>query len=100
MTTTEEFLTVEQLAARLGWTAKTVQNKMSGKEAVFQRGVHYDSPRGLPTLFRWSAVLALYQFKEPSIAEGTRTDLTTPPVFRAAAGARRPGEKRSGEIGA
>ena len=97
MTTPEEFLTVEQLAARLGWTAKTVQNKMSGKEAVFQRGVHYDSPRGLPTLFRWSAVLALYQFRDSPIGEGTRSDFSELPVSRAAAGARRPGEKRAAE---
>ena len=66
MTTNEELLTVDQLAARLGWSPKTVMNKMSGKDAIFQRGVHYDSPRGLPTLFRWSAVLSLYQFSDSS----------------------------------
>jgi hypothetical protein len=85
---TEELITVEQLAARLGWTPKTVQNKMGGKDAIFQRGVHYDSPRGLPTLFRWSAVLALYRF------DGERSMAT------AAAGARLPGEKRANGNGA
>ena len=76
----EEYLTVEQLAARLGWEPKTVQNKMSGKDRIFIRGVHFDSPSGMPTLFRWSAVLAIYQF------DGER------PVSSAAAGARMPGE--------
>jgi len=85
---TEEYLTVEQLAQRLGWTPKTVQNKMSGKDAVFQRGVHFDSPPGMPTLFRWSAVLAIYRF------DGERA------VSTAATGARVPGEKRLREVGA
>ncbi len=78
----EEYLTVEQLAQRLGWTPKTVQNKMSGKDAIFKKGVHFDSPPGMPTLFRWSAVLAIYQF------DGER------PASSAAAGARQPGESR------
>jgi hypothetical protein len=78
---TEEYLTVEQLAQRLGWTPKTLLNKMSGKNAIFKRGVHFDSPRGLPTLFRWSAVLAIYQF------DGER------PASSAAAGVRLPGER-------
>jgi hypothetical protein len=78
----EEFLTVEQLAQRLGWEPKTVQNKMSGKDAIFTRGVHYDSPPGMPTLFRSSAVLALYRF------DGERVMPT------AAAGARQVGDSR------
>lgn len=82
----EELLTVDQLAARLGWTPKTVMNKMSGKDAIFRRGVHYDSPRGLPTLFRWSAVLALYQFSDGPIGHA---EVSAPPASRAAAGARR-----------
>ncbi len=78
----EEYLTVEQLAQRLGWTPKTVQNKMSGKDAIFKKGVHFDSPPGMPTLFRWSAVLAIYQFDDER------------PASSAAAGARQPGESR------
>ena len=58
----DEYLTVEQLATRLGWAPKTVQNKMGGNP--FIRGVHYDSPSGMPTLFRWSAVLALYRWTD------------------------------------
>jgi hypothetical protein len=84
--TSEEFLTVDQLAARLGWTAKTVQNKMSGKNAIFRRGVHFDDPQGMPTLFRWSAVLALYRF------DGERAM----PI--AAAGARMPREKSTNRV--
>jgi hypothetical protein len=84
----EEYLTVDQIAARLGWSPKTVQNKMSGPDPVFKRGVHYDSPRGLPTLFRWSAVLALYRF------DGERIEPT------AAAGAKMPGEKRGRDVAA
>ena len=78
----EEFLTIEQLAARLGWEPKTVRNKMTGEKAVFKRGIHFDNPPGMPTLFRWSAVLAMYRF------DGER------PIPTAAAGARLPGEKR------
>jgi hypothetical protein len=76
----DDLITVAELARRLGWEPKTVQNKMSGKDRVFIRGVHFDSPPGLPTLFRWSAVLALYRF------EGERV------IPTAAAGARLPGE--------
>ena len=47
----EEYLTVEQLAARLGWEPKTVLNKMTGKDPIFTRGVHFDSPRGVCRLF-------------------------------------------------
>jgi hypothetical protein len=32
----EEYLTVEQLAQRLGWTPKTVQNKM-GRNGIFKK---------------------------------------------------------------
>lgn len=78
----DEYLTVEQLAARLGCEPKTVQNKMTGKDAIFKRGIHFDSPPGMPTLFRWSAVLELYRF------DGERT------ISTAAAGARQPGESR------
>jgi hypothetical protein len=61
MNSANEYLTVEQLAQRLGWTAKTVHNKMG---RVFIRGVHFDSPPGMPTLFRWSAVLSLYRWND------------------------------------
>ena len=59
---TEEYLTVEQLAARLGWDPKTVRNKMGPKNGTFTKGVHYSEAPGLPVMFRWSAVLALYRW--------------------------------------
>lgn len=76
----EEFLTVEQLAQRLGWKPKTIENKMSGKDAIFKRGIHFDSPPGMPTLFRWSAVLELYTWKtpEPAISPSLHTDDSIP----------------------
>jgi hypothetical protein len=58
---TEEFLTVEELARRLNWAPKTVRNKM-GPRGIFKRGIHYSEAPGLPVLFKWSAVLALYRW--------------------------------------
>jgi hypothetical protein len=61
----EEFLTVQQLASRLGYEVKTVQNKIAA--GIFKKGVHYSTAPGLPILFRWSAILALYSWScEPS----------------------------------
>ena len=65
----DDLITVEELARRLGWSAKTVHNKM-GK--VFIRGVHFDSPPGMPTLFRWSAVLSLYRWTDQQPPEQAR----------------------------
>jgi hypothetical protein len=62
---TEEYLTVEQLAQRLGWTPKTVQNKM-GRNGIFKKGVHYAQAPGLPVMFKWSAVLELYDWTPES----------------------------------
>ena len=64
--TSEDYLTVEQLAQRLGWEPKTVQNKMSGKGAIFKRGIHFSQAPGLPVMFKWSAVLALYNWTSES----------------------------------
>jgi hypothetical protein len=72
----EEYLTVEQLAARLGWKPKTVQNKMN---SIFKRGIHYAEAPGLPVMFRWSAVLALYEWKpEPALSPTLHTDDSIP----------------------
>jgi len=57
----EEFLTVEQLAQRLGWSEKTVRNKMCAG-GIFKKGVHFAEAPGLPVLFKWSAVLAMYDW--------------------------------------
>ncbi len=55
----EEFLTIEQLAQRLGWEPKTVRNKMN---SIFKKGIHYAQAPGLPVMFRWRAVLDLYDW--------------------------------------
>jgi excisionase family DNA binding protein len=52
----KEYLTVKELADRLGLTRKTVRNKMAA--GVFRKGVHYFSPEGLGPRFKWSAVVA------------------------------------------
>jgi hypothetical protein len=62
---TEEYLTVEQLAQRLGWSTKTIHNKM-GPRGIFKRGIHYAHAPGLPVMFKWSAVLELYEWKTES----------------------------------
>jgi hypothetical protein len=67
---TEEFLTVEQLAERLGWSPKTVQNKM-GRNGVFKKGIHYAEAPGLPVMFKWSAVLELYDWTPAAPVEET-----------------------------
>ena len=62
MSESEEYLTVEQIAARLGWTPKTVQNKM-GPRGIFKKGVHFAEAPGMPVLFKWSAVVELYKWE-------------------------------------
>jgi hypothetical protein len=53
---TEEYLTIEELSARLKLKPKTVKNKMAS--GVLRKGVHYFSPVGLGPRFKWSAVVA------------------------------------------
>jgi hypothetical protein len=60
----EEFLTLEQLASRLGYEPKTVQNKMAA--GIFKRGIHYSSAPGLPILFRWQAIIVMYSWTSES----------------------------------
>jgi hypothetical protein len=70
---TEEYLTVEELARRLNYSPKTVRNKIA--LGVFKKGVHYGAAEGLPMLFKWSAVIASYDWKpEASTAEAARAD--------------------------
>jgi len=53
---TEEYLTVEELSARLKLEPKTIRNKMAS--GIFRRGIHYFSPQGLRPRLKWSAVVA------------------------------------------
>ena len=59
---TDEYLTINELADRLKVAPKTVQNKMSA--GIFQRGIHYFSPKGLRPRFKWSAIVAWLEERE------------------------------------
>ena len=54
----EEYLSVQQLAARIGYRPQTIRNLMS--RGVFQLDVHYFKPFGRP-LFKWSSVVDLIE---------------------------------------
>lgn len=56
----EDYITLKELARRLNYTPKTVRNKIA--EGVFKKGVHYSTAPGLPMMFKWSAIIALYQW--------------------------------------
>ena len=77
MSEPEEYLTVEQLAARLGWSPKTIQNKM-GRGGVFKKGVHFAEAPGLPVLFKWSAIVELYKWDKQSPEKQSREGAPAP----------------------
>jgi hypothetical protein len=52
----EEYLTIEELSARLKIKPKTIKNKMAA--GIFLKGQHYFSPKGIGPRFKWSAVQA------------------------------------------
>ena len=58
----EEYLTINELAARLKIKPKTIKNKMAS--GIFKKGVHYFSPRGLQPRFKWSAVQTWLEEKD------------------------------------
>jgi hypothetical protein len=62
----EEYLTINELAARLKIKPKTIKNKMAS--GIFKKGIHYFSPRGLRPRFKWSAVQAWIEEKETQTA--------------------------------
>jgi len=53
---TDEYLTVEEVAAMLKLAPKTVQNKISA--GVFKRGVHYFKSEIVGVRFKRSAIVA------------------------------------------
>jgi hypothetical protein len=59
---TEEYLTIEDLSARLKLEPKTIRNKMAS--GVFRKGIHYFSPQGLRPRFKWSAIVAWLEEKD------------------------------------
>ena len=64
---TEEYLTIEELSARLKIKPKTVKNKMAA--GIFLKGVHFFSPPGLGPRFKWSAVVAWLEQSEKAVTE-------------------------------
>lgn len=64
----EEYLTISEVAARLKVKPKTVKNKMAS--GIFQRGVHFFSPRGLGPRFKWSAVVVWLEEEHLAEAAG------------------------------
>ena len=58
----DEYLTVNEVAARLKVHPKTVRNKMA--MGIFKLGVHYFRPKGLSARFKWSAVVAWLEGKD------------------------------------
>jgi hypothetical protein len=59
---TEEYLTIDEVAARLKLSPKTIKNKMAF--GIFRKGVHYFGPKGLRPRFKWSAVQAWLEEKD------------------------------------
>jgi hypothetical protein len=58
----DEYLTIEELSARLKIKPKTVKNKMAS--GIFRKGIHYFSPAGIGPRFKWSAVVAWIESNE------------------------------------
>lgn len=59
---TEEYLTIDEVAARLKVSPKTIRNKMAS--GIFRKGVHYFSPKDLRPRFKWSAVQTWLEEKD------------------------------------
>ena len=76
----EEYLTVKELAARLKLMPKTVKNKMAG--GIFQKGVHYFSPKGLGPRFKWSAVTAWLEETQKPEAKDDDDSIPMPRSYR------------------
>ena len=51
----EEYITIDDLAARLKLKPKTIKNKMVN--GTFIKGIHYFSPAGMGPRFKWSAIV-------------------------------------------
>jgi hypothetical protein len=64
----EEYLTIDELSARLKLEPKTIRNKMAS--GVFRKGVHYFSPQGLRPRFKWSAIVAWLEGSEGQPSNG------------------------------
>jgi len=65
----EEYITIDELAARLKLSPKTIRNRMAS--GVFSKGDHYFSPRVMGPRFKWSAVVAWLEAGELEQANAT-----------------------------
>jgi hypothetical protein len=61
---TQEYLSVAEVAERLGIAVKTVRNRMHGGPWV--RGVHWFRPQGSRPRLKWSAIEAWLQEGRPA----------------------------------
>lgn len=68
----QEYLTVDEVAARLKCNRKTILNRISA--GIYREGVHYFRPEGTnksgkrwhcDPLFKWSAVVAWVEGRNP-----------------------------------
>ena len=59
---TKDYLTIEELARRLSWKKRTVENKMEA--GIFVEGVHYFARKGIRVRLKWSAIVAWLEQKE------------------------------------
>ena len=59
---TEEYVTISEVATRLKVKPKTIRNKMAS--GVFRQGVHYFRPKGFGTRFKWSTIVAWLEQEE------------------------------------
>jgi hypothetical protein len=73
----EEYLTIEELSARLKIKPKTTKNKMAS--GIFRKGVHYFSPAGLGPRFKWSAIVA---WLEENDTQGREVPVDAIPMAR------------------
>jgi hypothetical protein len=76
----DEYLTIAEVAARLKIKPKTVKNKMAS--GIFQRGVHYFSPRGLGPRFKWSTVVAWLEQSQVPPTEAGVDSIPMPRSYR------------------
>ncbi len=51
----DEYLTINELAARLKYKPDTIREKM--RTGIFTQGVHYFHRKGMRPLFKWGAVV-------------------------------------------
>jgi hypothetical protein len=76
----EEYLTIRELSDRLKLSPKTVKNKMAA--GIFQKGVHFFSPKGLGPRFKWSAVVAWLEESQEPASESDDDSIPMPRSYR------------------